>query len=84
MQFKFAPSGLDDYSCSKWHKQFALLPQRVETKLIWWETFYIRFVPVRDYNSYISKTSENQWTYKWDIEYRLKENMTEEDFQNAY
>ena len=84
MQFKFAPKDLDDFECSKWHRQFALLPMRVENKLIWWETFYVRFVPVRDYNSFISKFSENQWTYKWDPEYRLKENMTTEDFNNAY
>ncbi len=84
LPFPLGPKDLNDFEYSKWHKQYAILPLRVENRFIWLEHFYVRFVPVRDYTSFISQNSENQWTYKWDPEIRLKENMTEEDLQNVY
>lgn len=82
--WKFGPRDLDDLNESQWYPAYAVLPTRVENKILFLEYYFMRYVPVRDYNSYISKHSENQWTYKWDPEYRLPENMSEEDLANVW
>lgn len=78
MRLNLGPRNLQPQEASPWYLQFAILPIRVENKLIWLEKYYWRLVPVRDYDCELSKTSENQWGYKMDQELRLPENIDKE------
>lgn len=78
MRLNLGPRNLAPPEASPWYEQYAILPIRVENKVIWFEKYYMRLVPVRDYNSYLSKTSECQWGYKMDQELRLPENIDKE------
>lgn len=60
-----------------WIEQYALLPLRVENRLIWLEKFYVRFHPVRVYKG-VYKDSKVQYSYTWEPEYRLPENIDKE------
>jgi hypothetical protein len=77
MRLDLGPNSLSDQP-GPWWPTYAFIPTRVENKLVWLETYYTRLVPVRDYDSQISKTSKYMWTYKMVQEYRLKENIDKE------
>jgi hypothetical protein len=78
MRLNLGPNSLSKLEAGPWWPVYALWPTRVENSLVWFEKYYVRLVPVRDYHSNISKTSECQWTYKMEPEYRLAENIDKE------
>jgi hypothetical protein len=78
MRLNLGPNNLSPDQAGPWWPVYAIWPTRVENRLVWLEKYYVRLVPVRDYNSEISRTSESMWTYKMVEELRLPENLDKE------
>lgn len=78
MRLNLGPNNLDPQHAGPWCPMFAIIPTRVENRIVWLEKYYMRLVPVRDYDSIISKTSKSMWTYKMVEEIRLPENIDKE------
>ena len=78
MRFPLAVGADGEAKPGPWVRQFAITPMRVENKVIWLESYYVRLCPIKEYTTGPYKHSRVQYSYTWQPEYRLPENIDKE------